>query len=625
MKIKREIEKCRVENESKKIGISLMMLVVIIVVIIILATVVILSVTKNNAIGNASDAVKEHDRASIQDKVAMVLASIQTKYRCSVKIEPGQINEGIEYELVNSKDKKIEGGIIGWNEKMADETGKDNSYTLEIEMPTYGNEKTEWYIDSKGEVALKIGDIIYGKKTEEMEKDETPGDITDGGKQNGSEEKPYKIRSIEDLVAFSKEVNEKGMKDKYIELEKSLDFEKESSYVDSKTKEYGDINKDGKVDELKEELLSGEGFTPIGNGSSKFVSCSFDGKNNMIANIYILRNGNKQTSALFGFINNASTIKNLEITGDISSNWMAAGIVVEAYNNSMIENCINRANVTGVTMVAGICADLRNSHVKECENYSNIDILRSDWEYGGAGGIVGHCANEASVKNCTNNGKVSGNYVIGGICGTLEEGNIYKCENIANIGLIGKKGRGGIVGYVMRSINKIENCENCGNINVEDNSSTEGVGGIVGIIRSAGWYEEIKLDIINCCNLGNINADAGSAAGIVGIQGTICKKNELNIYNCYNAGKITGNKRAEIISTIAKSNNTETITNIENTYYAIDSGNKEIYSGTYEGNVTELTYNDMKLQSFVDRLNEYVEKNENLVKWSYVSNGYPRL
>ena len=621
MKIKREIEKCRVENESKKIGISLMMLVIMIVVIIILATVVILSVTKNNAIGNASDAVKEHDRASIQDKVAMVISSIQTKYRCSVKIEAGKINEGIEYELVNSKDKKIEGGIIGWNEEKADETGKDNSYTLEIEMPTYGNEKTEWYIDSKGEVALKIGDIIYGKKTEEMEKDETPGDITDGGKQDGSKEKPYKIRSIEDLVAFSKEVNEKRMKNKYIELEKSLDFEKESSYVDSKSKEYGDINNDGKIEELKEELLSGEGFTPIGNDSSKFVSCSFDGKNNTISNLYIKKEENQKRSALFNYIN-ASTIKNLEITGDISSNWMAAGIVVEANNNSIIENCTNNANITGVTMVGGICAYLRNSHVKECENYSNIDILRSEWHYGGAGGIVGNCRN-GSIENCVNNGKVSGNYIIGGICGVLEEGNVNKCKNNVDINIIEEQNIivGGIIGWIRSSVNKIENCGNEGNIN----SINQNVGGIVGQYAGAGWDSVLKLDIINCCNLGNINADAGIVAGIIGIQGTTCEKNELNIFNCYNAGKITGNKKAEIISTILKSNNTETITNIENTYYAIDSGNKEIYSGTYEGNVTGLTYNDMKLQSFVDRLNEYVEKNENLVKWSYVSNGYPRL
>ena len=147
---------------KRKIGISLMMLVIMIVVIIILATVVILSVTKNNAIGNTSDAVKEHDRASIQDKVAMVLASIQTKYRCSVKIEPGQINEGIEYELVNSKDNKIEGGIIGWNEKIAEEEGKDNSFTLEIERPTYEQESATWYIDKQGRVTLTVGDEIYG-------------------------------------------------------------------------------------------------------------------------------------------------------------------------------------------------------------------------------------------------------------------------------------------------------------------------------------------------------------------------------------------------------------------------------------------------------------------------------
>ena len=153
---------------KRKIGISLMMLVIMIVVIIILATVVILSVTKNNAIGNASDAVKEHDRASIQDKVAMVISSIQTKYRCSVKIEAGKINEGIEYELVNSKDKKIEGGIIGWNEEKADETGKDNSYTLEIEMPTYGLYDTTWYIDEQGKVSLKVGDKTFGEIIEDL-------------------------------------------------------------------------------------------------------------------------------------------------------------------------------------------------------------------------------------------------------------------------------------------------------------------------------------------------------------------------------------------------------------------------------------------------------------------------
>ena len=507
MEIKRKIEKCRVENECKKIGISLMMLVVIIVVIIILATVVILSVTKNNAIGNASDAVKEHDRASIQDKVAMVLASIQTKYRCSVKIEPGQINEGIEYELVNSKDNKIEGGIIGWNEKMAGEAGKDNSYILEIEMPTYGNEKTEWYIDSKGEVALKIGDIIYGKKTEEMEKDETPGDITDGGKQDGSKEKPYKIRSIEDLVAFSKEVNEKEMKNKYIELEKSLDFEKESSYVDSNTKEYGDINNDGKVEELQEELLSGEGFIPIGNDNSNRFSGFFLGKGFEINNIY---QNSKTIAGLFGYVRNA-TISDLSISGKlISNNGSAGGIIAVNNDFTATVNILNCSN--------------------KCEIIANFVP-----QYNGVGGIVGggnQTSSNLNIINCYNEGTI-----------TLNKVESYHPA----------VGAGGIIGsYRGGRVLNIHNSYNAGEI-----ISTVDGAGILG-----GTWAEGKINIVNCCNYGKISA--GTVYNISNTSGNTSSGSYISINNCYylennyngkDSSFATSYINEEISNTINKLNN----------------------------------------------------------------------
>ena len=504
MKIKREIEKCRVENESKKIGISLMMLVIMIVVIIILATVVILSVTKNNAIGSASDAVKEQDRASIQDKVAMVLASIQTKYRCSVKIEPGQINEGIEYELVNSKDKKIEGGIIGWNEEMADETGKDNSYTLEIEMPTYGNEKTEWYIDSKGEVALKIGDIIYGNKTEEMEKDETPGDITDGGKQDGSEEKPYKIRSIEDLVAFSKEVNEKRMKNKYIELEKSLDFEKESSYVDSKSKEYGDINNDGKIEELKEELLSGEGFTPIGNNKSHKFSGFFLGKGFEINNIY---QNSKTIAGLFGYVGNA-TISDLSISGKLISNKGSAGGIIAVNNDyTATVNILNCSN--------------------KCDIIANLVT-----QYNGVGGIVGggdSTSSNLNIINCYNEGTITLNKV---------ESSYHPAV-----------GAGGIIGsYRSIKVLNIHNSYNAGEI-----ISTVDGAGILG-----GTWAEGKINIVNCCNYGKI-----SAGTVYNISNTSANTS-TSINNCYYLENNYNGKDSSFATSYVNDEITDTINKLNN-------------------------------------------------------------
>ena len=167
----------KLKNTQK--GISLITLVITIVVIIILAAAVILSLNNNNPVGSASKAVKEQDRANVQDKVNTVLASIAGKYLCNVKVKPGEINEGIEYTLENPQNANgVTGGTIGWNETKAEETGKDNSFTLEIERPTYKQESTTWYIDEQGRVTLTVGDETYGDEITETPEDEELGEGT---------------------------------------------------------------------------------------------------------------------------------------------------------------------------------------------------------------------------------------------------------------------------------------------------------------------------------------------------------------------------------------------------------------------------------------------------------------
>ena len=174
-------------REGKE-GISLITLVITIVVIIILVAAIILSLNNNNPVGSAVEAVREQDRANVQDKVTMVLASIQTKYLCSVEVTPGNINEGIEYKLKNPQNANgVTGGIIGWNETKADETTKDNSFILEIERPTYGKDTVNWYIDKQGRVTLTVGDEIYG------DKEALPEEIGEGTRDRAKSawNKPY--------------------------------------------------------------------------------------------------------------------------------------------------------------------------------------------------------------------------------------------------------------------------------------------------------------------------------------------------------------------------------------------------------------------------------------------------
>ena len=158
--------KTKEKLKNNRQGISLITLVITIIVIIILAAAVILSLNNNNPVGSATKAVREQDRANIQDKVNTILASIAGKYQCNVKVKPGKINEGIEYILENPQNANgVTGGIIGWNETKSDETGKDNSFTLEIERPTYGKDTANWYIDVIGKIILKIGEETYGEET----------------------------------------------------------------------------------------------------------------------------------------------------------------------------------------------------------------------------------------------------------------------------------------------------------------------------------------------------------------------------------------------------------------------------------------------------------------------------
>ena len=176
----------KLKNTQK--GISLITLVITIVVIIILAAAVILSLNNNNPVGSASKAVKEQDRANVQDKVNTVLASIAGKYLCNVKVTPGEINEGIEYTLENPQNANgVTGGIIGWNETKAEEIGKDNSFILEIERPTYGKDTATWYIDEQGRVTLKVGDEIYG------DEDALPEELGEGTRvrEESAWNKPY--------------------------------------------------------------------------------------------------------------------------------------------------------------------------------------------------------------------------------------------------------------------------------------------------------------------------------------------------------------------------------------------------------------------------------------------------
>ncbi len=128
----------------------------------------------------------------------------------------------------------------------------------------------------------------------------------------GTEEEPYLIESIEDLVTFSNNVNEgNSYEEKVVKLGINLDFKSNLSYVDYTRTDYGDINKANGTEELKTELTTGGGFIPIGNSNHQFKG-TFDGGAHTIKNLYI--SAASDYMGLFGYCGDKSSIKNIVIS-----------------------------------------------------------------------------------------------------------------------------------------------------------------------------------------------------------------------------------------------------------------------------------------------------------------------
>ena len=360
------------------------------------------------------------------------------------------------------------------------------------------------YPDYIFEIDLETGDVKYPET--EIVEDATPGELAGVG----TEANPYLIESIEDLVAFSNNVNNgtNVYSGKYIKLVKTLDFKLPFSYVNSKTKVSEKTNRIIEEDEEGTEILTflttGTGFNPIG-GQSRYFYGNFDGNGKEIRNIYI----NRAEEDYVGlFARSKKKIFNLSVTGNVTGKLCTAGIAGDF--EGIIENCKNFATITGRSQVGGISGNdgqySGTPTILNCYNYGNI--VATD---GYTGGIAGQ--NMGSIEICHNTGNInSNNYYAGGISGyNFKE--IKKCSNSGEI-----KGYG-YTGGISGAGGTIELSYNSGKINTS-NYYTGGISGYSGTI-------------INCYNKRELYSSSSDIGGINGGYLT-------NIKYSYNLGKIEG-------------------------------------------------------------------------------------
>lgn len=227
----------------------------------------------------------------------------------------------------------------------------------------------------------------------------------------------------------------------------------------------------------------------------------FNGNGYTISGIELDAKGSYQ--GVFRYIYVQGRVSNLNVKGSIApegSKSFVGGIAGE--NNGTIENCTFDGSVKGENVIGGIAgSNKENGRIIQCSTYGSVSGENS------TGGICGK--NSGFIQNCTNNATVNTVYVekktditdIDTDTGAIiENGKNFQKENMEE-SILGHSDTGGIVGF---SDGIVQGCEN--NASVGYQHIGYNVGGIAG--RQYGY-------ILGCNNYGKIQGrkDVGGIAG----------------------------------------------------------------------------------------------------------------
>ncbi len=267
-------------------------------------------------------------------------------------------------------------------------------------------------------------------------------------------------------------------------------------------------------------------MTPIGTSTAPFTG-SYDGQDNELKSVSI--STSTDNTGVFGYIQNA-TIKDLTVSGTVTSTGMYTGGIAGQMEASTISGCTNKADITnskttdGNSFSAGIVARATDtsSKVVSCINEGTITANKPF-----AGGIAGDM--NGTIDMCINRGIIKGSSSnVGGITGSLRANSIVKRSYSAKWTdgkpyIKGSARVGGIVGVQNGEGSQVVNCMNRSLVK-ETSTSSIGVGGIVGVLTN-GFVGNCLAGDSYVINTGDASSYVGMIVGYVNANGVV--------QNCY--------------------------------------------------------------------------------------------
>jgi hypothetical protein len=344
--------------------------------------------------------------------------------------------------------------------------------------------------------------------------------------EEGTEDDPYKITSVDDLRYFAETINN-GMDD----------------YADKYLKLMNDID------------LVDVTWQPIGSAtdterSVTYFSGNLDGNNKVISNLSLSYTDSIPNSiGLFDTIDNAS-IKNLILENcsiyseDNNSHDMSLGILAGTAYDSTIENCsINNShiiinnNVNDYSFdvyVGGLVGNLNtisaiyragqsDPHTNIIANcyIRNCKVLMNSAKY--IAGLVGNAIN-ADIHGChtDNSGiNINNNVVcIAGLIAHTEDTTVQKCYSECNVRAnYVVYDAAALIGYT--ELTEVENCYASGDVRVIKSLNADQGDDDYSVVSGLVGYAESSSTINNCCATGHVylkevGADNTKVSGLVG-------------------------------------------------------------------------------------------------------------
>lgn len=215
---------------------------------------------------------------------------------------------------------------------------------------------------------------------------------------------------------------------------------------------------------LAADITLTEDWTPVGISFVNQYTGTFDGNGYTIRGLTVT--GSNEYAGLFGYIDDSGTVKNVKledvwitsdhqygnaggvagysrgniencsVSGSVSSNYSAGGVVAQQFGNS-ITKCSSSATVKGTGEVGGVAGKTDNSAtLTACYATGNVTFERASTINTFAGGVVGSNGGGTLIAcyatgSVTGTGTGTGSIYVGGVTGSNDSGTLTACYHAA--------------------------------------------------------------------------------------------------------------------------------------------------------------------------------------------------